>query len=456
MPDTAYKFRKSLLFFSKGAMLLLMGAIMLLFWWFKYPEATYYGPGNYLVVFFYIALLLIISSVYGATKIGIFRLGEIIYSFLLSLLICNLLFYVQLSLVARGMLFPAWMLVGSIAQFGVAVIGSFYINRLYFQLYPAREVAVIYSKKDQARYIINKMSLKKERYRVCVVVSEDEPFERICEVIDGYSSIMLCDIDQTLRLRLFSYCSLHGKRVYIIPGFQDVLIRSANSTQLFDTPVFYCKNTGPSTEMLMVKRFTDIVGASLGILISSPFMLLIALAIKLFDGGPILYKQDRLTLDGKVFRLYKFRSMIVNAEENGIARLASVGDDRITPVGRVIRRLRLDELPQFFNVLGGSMSLVGPRPERPEIAAQYEREMPEFALRLRMKAGLTGYAQVNGRYNTTMRDKLLLDLLYIETYSPVLDFNLLFITLKILFMPESTEGIEAGTYLPSEEGYKPK
>ena len=192
---------------------------------------------------------------------------------------------------------------------------------------------------------------------------------------------------------------------------------------------------------LWSRRIMDIVISLIGIVIASPFMLLIVLAIKLYDHGPILYKQERLTKDGKPFMIYKFRSMTVHSEDAG-ARLAAKGDARVTPVGRVIRAIHFDELPQLFNILKGDMSVVGPRPERQVIADQYTEEIPEFVLRLKVKAGLTGYAQVYGKYNTTPYDKLKLDLTYIENYSVWMDIKILFLTFKILFVRENTEGVD--------------
>lgn len=182
-------------------------------------------------------------------------------------------------------------------------------------------------------------------------------------------------------------------------------------------------------------------GNQVVIVIASPFMLLIAIAIKIYDGGPVFYKQPRLTRDNQIFMILKFRSMKIDSEEQG-AQLAKKKDDRVTPVGRVIRRIHFDELPQIFNILKGDMSLVGPRPERPEIATLYGDIIPEFEYRLKVKAGLTGYAQVYGKYNTTPYDKLKLDLTYIETYSLKLDLKLLMLTFKILFQKENTEGLE--------------
>ena len=203
------------------------------------------------------------------------------------------------------------------------------------------------------------------------------------------------------------------------------------------------RNQGLGVEQAIVKRFMDLVISSLMLLLASPLMLLIALGIKVQDGGPVIYKQKRLTKDGKEFEIYKFRSMRMDSERSG-ARLAQKGDRRVTPVGKVIRNLHFDELPQLFNILKGDMSLVGPRPERPEIARQYQKKVTEFDFRLKVKAGLTGYAQVYGKYNTTPEDKLKLDLFYIEHYSVWMDVKLLLLTFKILFQKENTEGIDNG------------
>ena len=173
----------------------------------------------------------------------------------------------------------------------------------------------------------------------------------------------------------------------------------------------------------------------------SPVMLITAICIKLYDRGPVLYKQTRSTIGGRVFEIYKFRSMIVDAEKKSGAVLASRHDDRITPVGRVIRRYRIDEFPQLFNILLGDMSIVGPRPERPEIGEKYAVNMPEFRYRLKVKAGLTGYAQVVGKYDTTAYDKLKMDMMYIENYSLFLDIRLIMMTIKTMFQKDSSQGV---------------
>lgn len=197
-----------------------------------------------------------------------------------------------------------------------------------------------------------------------------------------------------------------------------------------------------TVEQRFLKRAIDIICSLILIVLSSPFMLITAILVKCYDGGPVLYKQVRCTRNMQEFKILKFRSMRTDAEKDGVARLASKNDNRITPIGKFIRKVRIDELPQLFNILKGEMSFIGPRPERPEIIKQYQEEMPEFTFRTKVKAGLAGYAQVYGKYNTTPYDKLKLDLFYIENYSIWLDLKLMLLTLKILFQPDSTEGVE--------------
>ena len=217
----------------------------------------------------------------------------------------------------------------------------------------------------------------------------------------------------------------------------------ADSTHLMHLPILLVRRHPATLEYLIVKRFIDIMVSAAGLIVLSPVILITAIAIKFNDHGDIFYRQERLTKDGKIFIILKFRSMKMNAEEDGVAVLSTGdNDDRVTKVGRVIRKVRIDEIPQLINVLRGEMSCVGPRPERPEIASQYEEILPEFSLRLQMKAGITGYAQVYGKYNTRPYDKLLMDLLYISKASLIQDLIIMIATIKILFMPESTEGVE--------------
>ena len=219
---------------------------------------------------------------------------------------------------------------------------------------------------------------------------------------------------------------------------------SAEKQHLFHLPMLMVEKYNPTPEYLIQKRAFDIVVAGLALILFSPIMAILAVVIRM-DGGTAFYRQKRLTKDGKVFEILKFRSMRMDAEKDGVARLSSgEADPRITKVGRFIRACRLDELPQLINIIKGDMSIVGPRPERPEIAEEYKKDLPEFDLRLQCKCGLTGFAQVYGQYNTTPYDKLLMDLMYIAQPSMVEDLKICFATVKILFMKDSTEGIAEG------------
>lgn len=221
-----------------------------------------------------------------------------------------------------------------------------------------------------------------------------------------------------------------------------MLLRSSDELNLFDTPLLLSRNMGLSVDQEWMKRAEDIIVSLLMMILFSPIFVLAAIGIKCTDGGPVFYKQERLTKDGKIFMIYKFRTMIVDAEKKSGPVLASEHDPRILPVGRILRATRLDELPQILNILKGEMSVVGPRPERPDLAAEIEKDIPEFNYRLRVKAGLTGFAQVYGKYNTTFYDKLKLDLMYIRKYSLFLDLKLILMTPKIMFLKESTEGVK--------------
>ena len=310
---------------------------------------------------------------------------------------------------------------------------------IYARLYPPHEMLLIYGD-ISPKALIRKLQSRGDKYRVKETVHLKEGVDKILGMITGYESIIIGDIPSHERNLFLKYCFEKNIRCYSVPKISDIMIISASEIDLFDTPLLLSRNQGMTFGQSFCKRAMDIVIALAGCILASPVMLLIAAAIKLYDGGPALYSQERITKDGRPFQIYKCRSMIVESEKRG-ARLASAHDDRITPVGRVIRRLHVDELPQLFNVLAGDMSFVGPRPEREEITREYEQSIPQFRFRLKMKAGLTGYAQVYGQYNTVPYDKLKLDLTYIENYSFWLDIKLILLTVKILFQKEKSEGV---------------
>jgi exopolysaccharide biosynthesis polyprenyl glycosylphosphotransferase len=257
-----------------------------------------------------------------------------------------------------------------------------------------------------------------------------------------YGAVVLTDIPAEVRNDIMKFCYHESIRVYMTPKISDVIIRGAEEINMFDTPLLLSRNQGLTITQRFCKRTMDIVLSLIGLAIVAPFMIITAIIIKLTDGGPVFYTQERLTRDGEKFKILKFRSMRSDSEVAG-ARLAMKDDDRVTPIGKLIRRIHFDEVPQILNILKGDMSVVGPRPEREEIQKQYEEVIPEFPLRLKVKAGLTGYAQVHGKYNTTPYDKVKMDIAYIEQYSLWMDVKLIMMTAKVLFQKENSEGVDS-------------
>ena len=434
-----------------GAVLTLAnGAMFALMWYLSYKTKMYIFPffakGDVVVIFLYTALYLLFARLYGGFDITFHSAGELTYSnAVAAVLSCGILYLVT-ALLMRAIPSVLPLLVLLAASITVAGVWAYASKRLTEKLLAARPTLLVYDNREAREDGEAILGSLPRVFRLLGAVSAREGTGEVCNQISrqGARAVMLCGIPSSQRNDLVKYCIDHNVEAYVRPNIGDFLIKGARSLQLDNLPVLLCHRSSPSIWYLAAKRLMDIVLSLLALVVFSPFMLVTAICIKAYDQGPVLYKQLRLTKDRKEFYVYKFRSMRVDAEKDGVARLASTHDDRITPVGRVIRMLRIDEMPQLFCILSGNMTIVGPRPERPEIAAQYEKEMPEFALRLQAKAGLTGLAQVYGKYNTTPYNKLQMDLQYIGSMGMVTDLKIIFATIKILFMPESTEGVAQG------------
>ena len=438
--NTLVKLRKSIMLFVKIMIVAACTVGFIQFWISNYAEALFSNRGNYVVILSYVLLFSVFSSLYGAFNIGILRIHEVIYSFSLSIIFTNTVMYLELSLIAREMVAVLPMIIGMLYQVLVVTVSSFCANTIYFKLYPPRKVVAVFGDDVQAFEFIKKMGKISDRFQIVYGINVNTTeMQQIKRQIDKYDAVLICGIDKNLQKKIISYCYTHEKRTYLLPDITDIIIGSSYNIQISDTPVLMSRNRGLTFEQRIIKRIMDIVISSVGIILTSPIMLICAVAIKLDDGGKILFKQNRITKDGRIFNVLKFRSMIENADKDG-AKKAVSDDDRITRVGKIIRACRVDELPQLFNILKGDMSMVGPRPERIENVYEYSTKYPEFELRHRVKAGLTGFAQLYGKYNTSPEDKLNMDLIYIETYSLMLDLKLLILTFKVLFMRESTEG----------------
>lgn len=406
----------------------------------KILEFPFWRRGNWLIVAVYAILLFFFAHTYGGFKIGFYKTWNVIYSQVLSLFFTNAITYLQIALIDKK--FHSLSLIGAI--FGIeivmVVIWALISQWIYRKMFPQRRLLLIYGERPMF-HLMQKISTREDKFQICNVVHYNQGVDAIIGLVNNYDGIIIGDIPAHERNQLLKRCYGNGIRTYTVPKISDIINRSSDELNMFDSPLLLSRNEELQFEQLFLKRLTDILFSAVGLLIVSPFFLAIALMIKATDGGPVFYKQVRFTKNRKEFQIYKFRTMIQDAEKDGKARLASQNDERILPVGKFLRATRLDELPQLINILKGEMSLVGPRPERPELAEEIEKELPEFAYRLKVKAGLTGYAQIYGKYNTTSYDKLKLDLTYIRNYSYFLDWKLMLMTPKIMLLKESTEGV---------------
>ena len=415
--------------------------------WYGYysrqMQSSFYRRGNLLMITLYMVVYFLFARVYNGFLVSVNRISEMVYSQVLAALVTDGISYLVIALLVKGFpnLIPGILAIGG--QILLSALWCYTAHHWYFRSFPPQKTMIVYDVREGMESLINQYDLEC-KFQVEEIIQVKECLENL-ENLNEVDTVFLSGIHSHDRNIILKYCIEHNVRMYVVPRVGDVLMSGAQQVHLFHLPMLRVGRYEPTPEYLFFKRLIDLMMAGVATIVLSPIMVITAIAIKAYDKGPVFYKQTRLTKDGKEFGVLKFRSMKVNAEKDGVARLSSgENDPRITPVGRIIRKCRIDELPQLLNILKGDMTIVGPRPERPSIAADYEKVMPEFHLRLQAKAGLTGYAQVYGKYNTTPYDKLLMDLMYISHPSLLEDLMIMFATVKILFMPESTEGVEEG------------
>lgn len=421
-------------------MALLFTVIWFLFYRYDLAAGFLYKKGTAVLIFIYAAQFFLFAGLYGGHNIEYLRTTEIIYSQCLSMVLVNFITWLQICLIDRRIVSVKPMLLLCVLDVGFIMVWSIWSIRRFRKRHIPRPLTILYSG-EVPQVLLEKLKHYQYKFKVKNCIDIACGYEEIIRRLDENDGVLMGEIDPVLKNKIMKYCFQRKMPICILPNTEEIVLRSAYVISLLDRPLLICKKGELSLFDEFVKRCFDLAVAGLALVVLSPVFLVIAVLIKLQDGGPVFYKQERLTIYGAMFDLYKFRSMVVDAEKDGVARLAQQNDNRITSLGAVLRRFRLDELPQLINIIKGEMSIVGPRAERPEIAAQYEEEIPEFAFRLKVKAGLTGYAQVLGRYNTTPYDKLMWDLMYIESYSVLLDLKIIMMTIKILFMPESTAGV---------------
>lgn len=401
------------------------------------------GYGNLLMaIIAYVALLIVTMRVNGGFAIGVDRQSKIIASQVIALFLTNFIeIFVSCAITGQFRFF--WMFLRIyfiifIIQCVLIPLLSVIMVRVYRRLFPPMRVIAIYG--DHLKRFSSKMDQRPDKYHVEKYISYHDGNDVLKQEIPKYDAVLVNDLPDEQQNDIIKYCFEINKRIYFVPKISDIIVKSSDELNLFDTPFYLCRNRRMRLHQRIVKRFLDVFLSGLALVVLSPVFLIVAICIKREDGGPVFYKQERCTINGRRFWILKFRSMIVNAENDGKSHPAGEKDDRITKVGKVIRAIRVDELPQLINILKGDMSIIGPRPERVEHVEKYSKIVPEFNMRHKVKGGLSGYAQVYGKYNTTPLDKIKLDLMYITNYSLALDVQIIFETLKILFQKESTEG----------------
>ena len=414
--------------------------------WFAYYRSRVCGNPTILrsmgMMTMYMMLYCIFGQIYDAFLVSHKRISEVISSQILAVLMADAFIICIMAVICGSVPNILPMLCVLAVQIVLCLLWTKYSHVWFFSRFERQKTVIIY---DQRRYMENLFRIYglDKKYDIRAICTVEEFFSGKMKVIEDIDAVFLGGVHSHERNIIIKHCVARGIDTYTIPRIGDVIMSGAQKMHMFHLPILRVRRYAPPIEFTLVKRAFDIVVSLIGIVVSSPLMLATAIAIKAYDGGPAIYKQVRLTKNGRKFEILKFRSMRTDAEKDGVARLSSGDhDDRITPIGHIIRKYRLDELPQLFNILSGDMSIVGPRPERPEIAAQYEQEIPEFALRLQAKAGLTGYAQVYGKYNTDPYDKLQMDLMYIASPSVWEDLKIIFFTIYVLFAKESTEGVD--------------
>ena len=441
--DQKYK-RLIKVFFTFGitSMLILLYGYTWIGFYNKILEFPFFRRGNWMMIFLYGILLVLFMNIYGGFKVGYLKKGNLIYSQILAVIFTNVFTYLQITAIDKHFLSPLQLIKMTGLDFLVIIAWTQIYQWFYGKIYPPRKMLLISGRRSDY-HLAEKINSREDKYEICRTINIQNGIHFLQQEILKYDGIIIGDIPSHDRNLLLKYCFSNSIRTYNVPKISDILLKSSVELNLFDSPLLLSRNEGLTIEQLFIKRLVDVIGALIGIVVASPLFLIISLLIRFTDKGPVFFKQARLTRDDKVFYIYKFRTMIQEAEKDGVARLAEEGDSRILPIGHYLRRTRLDELPQLFNILRGEMSLVGPRPERPELIEEILKDIPEFSYRTKVKAGLTGYAQIYGKYNTTSYDKLKLDLTYIRSYSLLLDLKLIFMTPKIMFMKEATEGIQS-------------
>lgn len=418
---------------------------------FSNPSRT-----SVIVIISYLIVSYMLANIYGRYDIGKRKSKPIIYSLFLASVFTDIITVIILSIMntnaEKNQIFtiemPMLLVPVIMLQLIIIWLFTYAGNFIYFKIFDPERCVIITSSVRSLNEILRGVRKYKLQYNVTKVAHYTD--SHLKEYIAEHDTIILYDVPVTERTEILEYCYQNMKNVLFNPGMHDIIETNSRQLIIDDISMLGSFSKGFTLEQRIVKRSMDIIMSLIVLILASPIMLIAAIAIKIEDGGKIIFKQNRATKNGMIFQIYKLRTM---KEDSGSYALTE-NDSRVTKVGTILRKYRIDELPQFYNVLKGDMSVVGPRPEMLANIFNYTNEMPEFEYRLRVKAGITGHAQIAGRYNTTPRDKLILDLTYIEEYSFWLDVKLLFQTLIVLFKKDSTAAFAENKEYVTPEQYE--
>lgn len=440
------KFQHSILFLIEMILYGACFAAFFLLFSIDNPEIIHMSRTAAVTLSTYAIMLVLLTAIYGKFDVGNKKARQVTFNVAITTILTDLVTYLELSIMktneANNTTFKleniGILLLVFAIQIVIIAVMCLVGEKFYFWINPKEKCLIITADTMDSKRVALALLDFAKRYEVNEIVSyEDAHLE---EKMVAADTIVLYEVPVDRRTAIIDFCYQNLKNIYFNPHIADILEQNSRPVIIDDISFFATRYHMITFEERIVKKLMDVMVSLVGIIVLSPVLLISAICIKKNDGGSVFFKQKRATVHGKVFEIYKFRTM----KENVDNRSATKDDDRITKVGRVLRKYRIDELPQLFNILKGDMSLVGPRPEMLENVEDYTKELPEFRYRLRMKAGLTGYAQIYGKYNTSSRDKLMLDLMYIENYSILKDIQLLFQTVLVLFKADtSTEGFEA-------------
>lgn len=442
------KFQKTIVLLLKLTLfVILFGIFFLIFGnqnaWLLRPSRT-----AAITMLTFVVLGIAMMSIYGGYNIGVYKSKPIIHSMTLSTLITDFITHLQLCIMntnsANNQTFkyehPELLLLVMLLQFVVIVFFAYFGNYVYFSINSPEKCCVVTSSKYSLNNIVPKIRKYKKQYQITDMILYTD--DKLFDIINRCDTVFLYDVPMSTRTMLVEYCYAKNKNIYYNFEMCDVVSLRGRTSILDDKPLVDSHVQDLTFEQTIMKRAMDLVISTIGLIVSSPIMLACAIAIKMEDGGKVFFKQKRATKGGEIFEVYKFRTM---KEAGSVNRSVTSDDDRITKVGKYLRKFRIDELPQIINIFKGEMSVVGPRPEMIENVDQYTKALPEFSYRLRVKAGLTGFAQIAGKYNTSPKDKLVMDLMYIEHYSIWRDIKLIFQTLTVfLKASDSTEAFKTG------------